>query len=259
VGAYLPPVRWIGFASASNEIRLGRSGPWSLVMSPDDGEASRMQTGGGLFGGKTKPWYRLQPGRAVLVAIGLYCCISIVLWFNDAAGHAIAVLYILPVALLAVTFGLWGGLSAAAAGFSLFALFEVFHSTGDIDVDGWIVRAVALLLLGGLLGRATDQIVASQRTALCEQRSRLQMEERQRRYSEAIEISDSLLQQMVAAKWMVEQGRSDEAAEVLEATIERGERMVAGLLPTRVSEPAVSPVELPFEDGVLHAGDMFDQ
>jgi K+-sensing histidine kinase KdpD len=171
------------------------------------------------------------------VALALFVGVSILEWFNDVSGHAIAVLYVLPIALLAVAFGLRGGLVAAAAGFALFAVFEVLHSSGDIDADGWVVRAVAMFLLGGLLGRATDQAVASEAAALAEQRRRHQLEESNHRYGEAMEISDSLLQQMVAAKWMVEQGRSDQAVDVLTATIERGEQIVAALLPKRVSVP----------------------
>jgi hypothetical protein len=211
-----------------------------------------MRGGESLFGGSMRPWYRLQPGNAVVVAVGLFVGISILQWFNDVSGQAIAVLYVLPIALLAVTFGLRGGLVGATTGYFLFASFEILHSSGDIDADGWVVRATAMFLLGGLLGRATDQTTASESAALDEQKQRYRLEEANLRYAEAIEISDSLLQQMVAAKWMVERGRSDQAVELLEATIERGGHMVAGLLPTRISAPADSPIEPSFLDRVLN-------
>ena len=92
-----------------------------------------------------------------------------------------------------------------------------------------------MFLLGGLLGHATDLMTASEQNALDEQRKRCQLEEANLRYAEAIEINDSLIQEMVAAKWMVEQGLTDQATEVLTATIATGERMVAELLPKRVS------------------------
>ena len=197
-----------------------------------------MREGDSFFGGHTRPWYRRRSSDALVVAVGLFVGVSILQWFNDDAAQAIAVLYVLPVALLAVTFGLRGGLVAATFGFVLFALFEIFHSSGEIDVDGWLVRAIAMFLLGALLGRATDQSTASERTAVAEQHRRDQLEEVNRRYREALEINDSILQQIVAAKWKIERGQPEEAAEVLAATIERGERMVQGLLPKRVSPGA---------------------
>jgi K+-sensing histidine kinase KdpD len=183
-----------------------------------------------------RPWFRLRPAEAVAVAAGLFVAISVLQWFVDGSGQAVVMLYLLPVALLSVTFGLRGGSASAAIAFGVFAVFEVFHSSGDIDVEGWIVRGLALFLLGGLLGRATDEMEASKRTALEEQRGRCLLEAAIRRYTDAIEISDSILQQLVAAKWLAEAGRSDQVVDLLDDTIVRGEHMVAGLL-TRRARP----------------------
>lgn len=184
------------------------------------------------------PWYELRPRVALGAAVALFALVTTFHWFDDGSGQAIVVLYVLPVALVAVAFGLRGGLISAAVGFGLFSVLEVFHSTGDIDGVGWAVRAVALFLLGGLLGHATDRTHASQRDALAEQERRCRLEERNRRFAEAMEISDSLVQKMVAAKWMAEQGRADDAADALAATIAEGERMAAGLLQQRMLPPA---------------------
>ena len=200
-----------------------------------------------VVGAETRPWYRLHPRSAVEVAVGLFVVVTFLHWFQDGSGQAIVVLYVLPIALLAITFGRRGGLLAAATGFGLFALLEVLHSSGDIDVDGWAVRAIAMFLLGGLLGHATDQALASERAALVEQQRRCQVEAANHRYAQAMEISDSLVQKMVAAKWMAEQGRVDETAEVLTTTIVEAERMVTGLVRKRMvtpSEDLLSPVRL---------------
>jgi hypothetical protein len=101
-----------------------------------------------------------------MVAVGLFVVVSLVQWFNDGSGQAIAVLYVLPIALIAVTLGERGGLAGATVGFVLFAVFEIIHSYGDIDATGWAVRAVAMFLLGGLLGRATDRTLASEQVVL---------------------------------------------------------------------------------------------
>ena len=233
----------------------------SLVISRAVGHASQVDASmavsenpGGL---RTWPWYRLYPGKAIVIAVGLFVAVSVLAWFNDGSGQAIAVLYVLPIALLAVTLGQRGGLTGATAGFALFAVLEVEHSSGDIDVTGWVVRAVAMFLLGGLLGRATDQTAASGRAALAEAQRRCQVEEENHRYAEALEINDSLIQQIVVAKWMVEQGQPKPASELLTEAIARGERMVAGLLPARVSTPADSALAIRSSGNVLtqHPGD----
>jgi len=230
--AYRPP--------GSND----RLGLWSLVTSGGDDDTSRMSVAISdreiADGRRLSPWYRLQPRNAIVVAVGLFVVVSVLQWFNDQSGQAIAVLYVLPVALLAVTLGERGGLTGATAGFVLFAVFEIVHSSGDIDATGWVVRVVTMFLLGGLLGRATDQVTVSQRDALVEAQRRYQVEEVNHRYAEALEINDSLIQQIVVAKWMVEQGQPKPAAELLNVVITRGQRMVAGLLPARVSPPADS-------------------
>src|SRR3974377_1663566 len=81
-------------------------------------------------------WYRAHPGAAVAVAVGLFVLVTVLHWFHDSSGQAITVLYVLPIALLAVTFGLRGGLVGAGCGFGLFALLGILHSSGDSDADG---------------------------------------------------------------------------------------------------------------------------
>ena len=41
----------------------------------------------------------------MVVVFGLFVIVSVLQWFNDGSGQAIAVLYILPIALLGVTRG----------------------------------------------------------------------------------------------------------------------------------------------------------
>lgn len=193
--------------------------------------------GWALRPGRRGIWYQLHPRAAVVMAVVLFSVVSFAAWAYDSSGQAIVLFYVLPIALLAIAFGLRGGLIGAVTGFGLFAILEVFHSSGDIDGEGWVVRALAMFLLGGLLGHASDRTESSERTALAEQQRRCRIEEANRRYAEAMEISDSLVQQMVAAKWMAEQGQSTEAIEVLASTIAAGESMARGLLQRRAATP----------------------
>src|SRR5450631_405640 len=151
------------------------------------------------------PWYGEHPRTAATLAILLFALVTAGHFLVDGTGEAVDILYCLPVALLAVTFGLRGGLAGACLGIGLFAVAEAIDGTGDIDATGWLTRSAGLLLLGLLLGRATDQIAASQRMADAARDQRRAIQETARRQAEALEISDSILQYLAAAKWMVEQ------------------------------------------------------
>ena len=192
--------------------------------------------------GGSFPWYRTHARVALLVACGLFAAVTVSRLFTDASGEAVDILYSLPIALLAMSFGLRGGLIGAGIGFALFASVELADGVGDIDATGWIARAAGLLLLGVLLGQATDQIESGQQRAIAAQEQRRSLEERARRQAEALEISDSILQHLAVAKWMVEAGKEREAIEVLTSTMATGERMVADMLPIRHGDtPAHSP------------------
>ena len=186
-------------------------------------------------GSDAGPWYRSSARAALLVAVGLFAVVTVAHIIANGTGEAVDILYALPVALLAMSFGLPGGLIGASIGFSLFAVVELVDGVGDIDATGWISRAAGLFLLGALLGRATDQIEAGRRRSMAAAEERLHLEKRARRQAEGLEISDSLLQHLAVAKWMVEAGDNEGAVEVLRSTMATGERMVAGLLPMKHS------------------------
>jgi hypothetical protein len=179
------------------------------------------------------PWYRSDTGAALAVSGALFVVVTVTQLLIPTTGEAVDILYALPVALLAMTFGLRGGLVGSAVGLSLFAVVELGFGSGDIDASGWLSRAAGLFLLGALLGRATDQVDAGRRRSLEAADERRRLEERARRQAEGLEISDSILQHIAVAKWMIEAGDIDGAVDVLTSTMATGERMVADLLPIR--------------------------
>jgi PAS domain S-box-containing protein len=79
-------------------------------------------------------------------------------------GWGFPLLYDIPVALLALTFGVRGGLIAAAVGMVLFAVGDV---TGDISSNaaGYLSRALTFFVLGGLLGLYADRLRQADRVA----------------------------------------------------------------------------------------------
>ena len=82
----------------------------------------------------------------------------------DDPAEAVAVLYVLPIALVAVKFGATGGIAAAVCGLGLFAVTNAVTGTGMSPL-GYTTRGVAFLMLGAILGsfstrlNATHQIV----------------------------------------------------------------------------------------------------
>ena len=69
----------------------------------------------------------------------------------DDPAEAIAVLYVLPVALVAVRFGTAGGVAAAGCALALFAVVNLITDQ-HVGALGYITRSVAYFTLGGLLG-----------------------------------------------------------------------------------------------------------
>lgn len=177
------------------------------------------------------PWYRRHPCAAVAVAALLFVAVSAVRALDTRVGDAGTLLFVLPIALMAVTFGLRGGVVTASVAYSIFVLFALFDSTGFLGFEGWVAQAVAMFVLGALLGRAIDLSRAAAWQTLEQQRHQYMLMDQNRRYAEGIEISDSLLQNVAAAKWLMEQDHVTEAARLLAEAMERGQRMVGQLLP----------------------------
>jgi signal transduction histidine kinase len=142
--------------------------------------------------------------------------------FSVGSEEPITLLYCLPVALLAVAFGLLVGVAAGLVALSLVA---VYVAVADLDLSlvGWATRAVPLLLLGGLLGDAVDRLRRSER-------ERRRLEWATQRHRDAVEINDSVVQGLAAAKWALEADRTDRGLEILTRTLEDAERLVSDLL-----------------------------
>ncbi|MCU1380409.1 MAG: diguanylate cyclase with sensor [Acidimicrobiales bacterium] len=68
----------------------------------------------------------------------------------------ITLLYSLPLALLAMSYGARGGVAGAGVGFSLFAIWAVTKNV-DVGIVGYLTRASALLVFGGLAGFVSDK------------------------------------------------------------------------------------------------------
>ena len=170
----------------------------------------------------TGPWFWLRPALAVAVSALLFLGIVVLRWSVGDADDAISMLYVLPVALLALSFGLRAGLGAGVFAVGLLVLW-VTTSGESLSVIGWLSRAVPPLLLGLLVGAAADRI----RNAARAERHAAEVALLQR---EAAEINDHVLQQMAAAKWMLEAGRTAESVDLLAEAMDTAQQLVARML-----------------------------
>jgi protein-histidine pros-kinase len=112
-------------------------------------------------GGSPKP-PRVLPSRRVstLVAAALLFAgvFALRVLFNDPQ-QPISLLYAIPVALIAVEFGLVWGLAAATLALGLFALWEFTgsHGVDNTPVD-YVVRGAVFFVLGGIAGALADRL-----------------------------------------------------------------------------------------------------
>ncbi len=145
---------------------------------------------------------------------------------------SVSMLYVLPVALVALAFGFWAGVGAGVVAVGLLVGWAIALDV-DASLLGWIGLVAPVLLLGALLGFASDRIREA---------------ERAERYAAAVailqvqgaEVSDRIFQGLAASKWMLEVGDVERGLAVLEDTMVIAQELVSNVLGSK----SVLPDEL---------------
>jgi hypothetical protein len=167
----------------------------------------------------------LSRQRAVVVlavAGALFLAVLTLRLLVGDAEDAYSMFYVLPVALIATSFGMRAGAGAGVAAIGLIVLWTVVRDV-TLTPTGWASRVVPLLLLGVLLGEASDRIRRAEQ-------GRREAAAAALLHREAIEINDSLVQGMAAAKWSLEAGQTEVGLKTLNETIARAHDLVSGLI-----------------------------
>lgn len=172
--------------------------------------------------GVREPWFRSRPEFTIALSVVLFAAVFGLRMLVGDIRDGYSLLYTLPVALLATAFGRRGGLVAGVVAVGLFGLWEVLAAVPMYPSD-WITRVLPLMLLGVLVGDASDRLRRSED-------ERVKLASAARLHREAIEINDTLVQGMAAAKWSLEAGRTDDGLRTLEDTIGLGHKLVSGLI-----------------------------
>jgi len=168
------------------------------------------------------PWFRQHPATALIVGVALYAAVLTLRLVAGSPMDAFSMLYALPVALLASAFGLRGGALAGVGAVGLIALWAGAQHIA-LTPTGWTSRVVPLLLLGVLLGQATDQ-------ARRVEAERRQLEASALLHREAIEVNDLLVQGLAAARLYFEGGDVGTGRRILDETIAQARDLVSGLI-----------------------------
>ncbi len=168
------------------------------------------------------PWFVRRPRVAIGVALTMFAVIFGLGVGLGAAASDICLLFALPIALIAVAFGMRAGVASGCAGVVLVALAAHLDRV-NLTAVGWISRVAPMLLLGYLLGDAVDRLHRA------EARQR-RLEQAARRQRDAIEINDTIVQGLSAAKWALEAGDLNGGLRIVEDTLHLGHRLVSELI-----------------------------
>jgi hypothetical protein len=161
--------------------------------------------------------------RAVpVVSSALFAVVLSVRWVSGGPSDPITLLFTVPIALLAVSFGARGGVPGSAVGIVLLAAWAE-HAGVHFSALGWCARVIPFLLTGVLLGTVVDRL----RRADAERR---RLAAAALRHRDAIEINDTFLQRLTAAKWSLESGDTQQALDVVSETLELGHQLVSDLV-----------------------------
>jgi len=126
---------------------------------PVTGRRPSAPNGNGYAPGVPVPLSRL---RLLAVVVLLFAAIFALRLSVEGNEEGVSLLYSLPVALLAIAFGLRAGLVGAMLGTALYAAYIVIEDE-SADALSYATRAVTFFLLGGLLGAYADRLRAASR------------------------------------------------------------------------------------------------
>lgn len=136
----------------------------------------------------------LPHGALRLAAAVLFAGVFALLPAADDPVQAISVLFVLPVALLALSDGLRGGAIGALTAAVLTAVWDLSQDV-PLTVLGWGARLTAFVMIGALVGRFEDLARSHQRRRMDE--------------AYATELHDRVVQLLVVARYELDaEGRA---------------------------------------------------
>jgi HD-GYP domain-containing protein (c-di-GMP phosphodiesterase class II) len=111
--------------------------------------------GGHRVPGAGRP--RLRVATTIAIAVALLLGIFALRASDPNVGDGEGILFVVPIGVLALRFGLRGGLTGALASFALMAVWDANHDHVPLTLLGYLNRGVAFIALGALLGVFVDR------------------------------------------------------------------------------------------------------
>jgi hypothetical protein len=162
-----------------------------------------------------------HPLVPLAIAFGLFASIFVLRLSVDTSDGPITVLYVFPIALLGVVFGLRVGALAALLGVLLVVVWIALDDFSP-SVVGWFGRIVPLLVIGLLVGNAADRlrgVSVSEQASFAARLGEL----------EAAEVQHSIVRELIVAKAYLQGGQIEESLGALENGLAAAEALVADL------------------------------
>ena len=175
-----------------------------------------------------------RSGKAAAATLGLVSCSALLVHLSG--GLIESHFHFFIVVTLVTIYQSW-------VPFSLAMLFVVIHhgSVGVLDPSSvynhpaatqrpWLWAAIHGLFV---TGAATAALVAWKHVEVERERAEdaaIRLHDRAARHREAMELNDTVVQGLVAAKYEAQLGRPDAAAQTVDRTLERAQQLVAALM-----------------------------
>lgn len=166
---------------------------------------------------------RVGRNELIVLAVVLLPAILIVAMEVKDARQAVTLLFLVPVVLLALAFGVYGGLAGALVSIAMLAIW-VAHQNVDLNTVGWTSRIVAYFAIGALVGYYEN---------FARRLMRRQLDE-----SYAMEIHDGVVQSLVVASYELRRGDAAEAGEAVDEALASAKRIISARM------PAIKPGDL---------------
>jgi hypothetical protein len=171
---------------------------------------------------RAEPWFIARPLLTLLTAAGLLAVAVVMLFAGPELADAGPLLLTLPIALLATTFGLRGGVLGSATAVIVLVATDMLERI-RLSPLGWTSQVLPLLLLGLLLGDAMERLRRAEA-------DRIRWQESQRRHREAVQLNDTIVQSLSAAKWALEAADLNSGLEIVSETLEHSNQLVSDLI-----------------------------
>jgi glucose-6-phosphate-specific signal transduction histidine kinase len=159
---------------------------------------------------------------ALSVALLLFAGIFALQFLVHGTADSLSELYVLPVALVAFTFGYRAAMVTGVVAVTLLVTWAIITGT-SLSPLGWTSSVGLILLLGALVGVSADRI----REARLAERYAYEISLMQR---DAAEVNDTVVQSIAVAKWMLEAGQIERAGALLDETASTAQGLVSRVL-----------------------------